>query len=162
MKFFKNIETIEELKKEYKILAKELHPDMNKNVDTTAQFQEMQNEYEELFNQVKNIHKNSSGEKYTKETNETIEEYKNIIDRIIHFENVVIEVIGSWIWLTGDTKKYKEIIKELNFKWSPNKLAWYYHKDKFRKKSNNNYSIDELRNMFENEKIQNEGLKKLA
>lgn len=162
MKYFNEIKTIEELKKAYKKLALELHPDRNKDRDTTAEFQDMQNEYEKLFEQVKNIHKNSKGETYTKESNENIEIFKNIIDKIIHFEMVNIEIIGDWIWLSGNTKQYKDEIKELKFKWSPNKLAWYYHEGQFRKKSKNNYSLDELREQFGSEIIENKYQKKLA
>ena len=155
MKYFKNIETLEELKKEYKKLAFKLHPDVNQERDTTKEFQQMQNEYEKLFNQVKNIRRNEKGEKYTKETSETMEEFEEIIDKIIHFKNVNIEIIGSWIWLTGDTKTYKDIVKELGFKWSKNKVAWYYHKDKFKKRSNRTLTLDDIREKFGSEKIQN-------
>lgn len=75
---------------------------------------------------------------------------------------VNIEVIGDWIWLSGNTKQYKDEIKELKFKWSPNKLAWYYHEGQFRKKSKNNYSLDELREQFGSEIIENKYQKKLA
>ena len=162
MKYFNEIKTINELKKEYKKLAMKLHPDRNKHKDTTAEFQEMQNEYEKVFEQVKNIHKNSKGETYTKETNENIEVFKNIIEKIIHFELVNIEIIGDWIWLSGNTKSYKDEIKDLKFRWSSNKLAWYYHEGQFRKKSKNNYSLDELRQQFGSEIIENEYQRKLA
>ena len=155
MKFFKNIETLEELKREYKKLALKLHPDLNQDRDTTKDFQEMQSEYEKVFEMVKNIRRNEKGEKYTKETSETMEEFKDVIDKIIHFKNVNIEIIGSWIWLTGDTKTYKETIKELGFRWSKNKIAWYYHKDEYRKRSNKIFSLDDIREKFGSEKVQN-------
>lgn len=155
MNFFKNIETLEELKREYKKLALKLHPDLNKDKDTTKDFQEMQCEYEKVFEMVKNIRRNEKGEKYTKETSETMEEFKDVIDKIIHFKNVNIEIIGTWIWLTGDTKTYKDIIKELGFRWSKNKIAWYYHKDEFRKRSNKVLSLDDIREKFGSEKVQN-------
>lgn len=155
MKYFKNIETLEDLKKEYKKQALKLHPDLNMGEDTTKNFQEMQNEYEKVFNIVKNIRRNEKGEKYTTETTETMEEFKDVIDKIIHFKNVNIEIIGSWIWLTGDTKTYKETIKELGFRWSKNKIAWYYHKEKFRKRSNKLFTLDDIREKFGSEKVQN-------
>ena len=103
---------------------------------------------------VKNIRRNEKGEKYTKETSETMEEFKEVIDKIIHFKNVNIEIIGSWIWLTGDTRTYKEIIKELGFRWSKNKIAWYYHKDEFRKRSSKVLSLDDIREKFGSERVQ--------
>lgn len=35
MKYFENVNTIEELKKQYKNLVKKYHPDLNREVDTT-------------------------------------------------------------------------------------------------------------------------------
>ena len=36
-------------------------------------------------------------------------------------ENVSIEVIGAFLWVSGNTKPYKEELKALNMKWSNNK-----------------------------------------
>lgn len=153
MKYFSLVTTLEELKKEYRKLCFKLHPDRNKDKDTTKEFQEMQNEYEIKFNEVKNVFRNSKGETYTKENNEVPEEFEEIINSIIYMEGVEIDIIGSWIWLSGNTKEYKEQIKELNFKWAKNKCAWYYHTGSYKKKSKKNFNLDELREMFESSKV---------
>lgn len=153
MKYFSLVTTLEELKKEYRKLCFELHPDRNKDKDTTKAFQEMQNEYEIKFNEVKNVFRNSKGETYTKENNEVPEEFEEIINSIIYMEGVEIDIIGSWIWLSGNTKEYKDQIKELNFKWAKNKCAWYYHTGSYKKKSKKNFNLDELREMFESSKV---------
>ena len=162
MKYFSLVTTLEELKKEYRKLCFELHPDRNKDKDTTAEFQQMQNEYEIKFEEVKNVFKNANGETYTKDNTETPEEFQEIIEKVIHMQDVNIDIIGTWIWLSGNTKVYKEQIKELNFRWSNNKLAWYYHTGSFRKKSKNHYNLDELKEMFDSKKVENEKLKVLA
>lgn len=162
MKYFSLVTTIEELKKEYKRVCFELHPDRNKDRDTTAEFQEMQNEYEKKFNEVKNTFKNAKGETYTKENDETPEEFKDIIEKVIYMQGVDIDIIGSWLWLSGNTKSYKDQIKELKFRWSPNKSAWYFHEGGYRKKSKNNYNLDELKEMFGNQKVKNEIIPALA
>ena len=54
MKYFKNCKTAEELKKEYRKLAMKLHPDIVGG-DGEA-FKEMQNEFEKLWEQLKNVH----------------------------------------------------------------------------------------------------------
>jgi len=34
-------------------------------------------------------------------------ELEKVISKILHYENIIIEVVGSWIWLSGDTKTIK-------------------------------------------------------
>lgn len=154
MKYFENIKTLEELKKAYKKLALKLHPDVNKETDTTKEFQEMQNEYERIFNQVKNKRYNTEGNIYDKETNEAPEEFKDIIDKIIFFEGVKIEIIGSWIWLSGNTYAYKDQIKDLNFKYSKNKKSWYFNGEEKQKYRRGHFTMDQLRERFETSTIQ--------
>ncbi|MBU1658728.1 hypothetical protein KKG72_06720 [bacterium] len=36
-------------------------------------------------------------------------ELEKVISQILHYENIVIEVVGSWIWLQGDTRAIKEV-----------------------------------------------------
>jgi hypothetical protein len=42
---------------------------------------------------------------------------------------VEIMLIGSWIWIAGDTKRYaKQLGKNgLKMYWHPKRLAWYWH-----------------------------------
>lgn len=147
MNYFKNCKSIEDLKKEYKIQVMRLHPDISGR-DSTAEFQDMQNEYEKAFEGLKNVHINSKGEFYNKETSEDVGEYRDIINKIIFFVGVNIEIIGTWIWVSGNTKTYCKELKELGFKWSVNKMAWSYHSGEYRKWSKSKYSMDELRVKF--------------
>ena len=85
-----------------------------------------------------------------------------MIENLIHFENVKIEIIGEWIWLSGNTREYKERIKELGFRWSQNKVAWYFHEGTYKKRSKNNFSLNELREKFGTHEVENELQYKLA
>jgi len=44
-------------------------------------------------------------------------ELEKIINLILHFENITIELVGSWVYVSGNTKKIKEKLKEMGFKW---------------------------------------------
>ena len=61
MKYFTNVTTLEELKKQYKKLAKQYHPDLNGG-ETVEAMKQINSEYDALFIKVKNFHVNSDGE----------------------------------------------------------------------------------------------------
>lgn len=155
--YFITCKTIEDVKKAYKELLFKFHPDISTDPNATEICKAINNEYEKAFAQFKNIHENAKGETYTTstESSETAKEYADIINQIIHFEGCTVEIIGSWIWLSGNTKAYKEQIKAIGgFRWSNNKLSWYYHKEPFHKKGDKKLSLDDIRTMFGSETVQ--------
>lgn len=145
MKYFTNIQTLEELKKEYKKLALENHPDRGGDVEV---MKAINAEYDIMFNKVKDIHINAKGETYTKENTETPSEFKDIIDKLIRMEGLEIEIIGCFIWLSGNTRAHKDNIKALGFKWHSTKKMWYKAPEDYRKRSKKKYSIEEIRDMY--------------
>lgn len=144
-KYFRNINTLEELKREYKKLALANHPDRGGNVET---MKEINAEYDMMFTKVKDIHVNAKGETYTKENAETPDIFKDIIDKLIKMEGLEIEIIGCFIWLSGNTKPHKEAIKELGFRWHSNKKMWYKAPADYKKRSHKKYDMDEIREMY--------------
>ena len=62
MKWFNNPQTLEELKKQYKQLALKHHPDIGGNL---KDMQEINTEYDQLFEKLKNIHRSAEGRTYT-------------------------------------------------------------------------------------------------
>lgn len=152
--YFTNCKTAEEAKQEYKKLARKLHPDCNTGKDTTAEFQRMQADFEKVWNALKDIHVNVDGEVYTKETNETAGQYMDIINSLMKVPGIVIELCGSWLWVTGNTLPAKSILKELNFKWSRKKSAWYFHFEPYKKREKVERSMEDIRNMYGSERFQ--------
>ena len=150
MKYFENCKTAEELKKAYHKAAARLHPD---NGGSEEEFKKMQAEYMKAFDRLKNIHTNAAGETYEKETSENAADYMEIINKVIHLEGVNIEIIGSWIWLSGNTMEYKEEIKAAGFWWSKNKKAWYYNGDDKKSRRRGRYSMDQLREKWGTEEV---------
>ena len=144
-RYFVRIETLEDLKKQYKKLALENHPDRGGDVEI---MKEINAEYDRFFADMKNYHRNAKGEVYTKENNEAPEEFRDIIEKLIKMNGLEIEIIGCFIWLSGNTKEHKDNIKALGFKWHSTKKMWYKAPEDYRKKSKKKYSIEEIRDMY--------------
>ena len=138
-----NIKTLEDLKKEYFKLAKVYHPDKG---GSKEEFQFLQNEYELLQNKI------LSGNNYSfeeKENENNISDiFKEIIDLIIFIDGITIEIIGSWVWIGGNTYPVKEQLKEAGFLFAPNKKLWYWHPGEFRKFKNKELSMDQIRKQY--------------
>lgn len=152
-RYFANCTTLEEVKATFHRLAKELHPDNGGNAE---EFKAMMSEYKEAFNRLKNIHKNHEGETYEKETNETPEEFADLIRTLTRMNDCIVELIGSWIWVSGNTKEYKGQLKELNFKFSGNKQAWYFHEGAYHRRGGKVYNMDDIRAMYNSTRYTND------
>lgn len=149
--YFKNVTTLEELKKQYKKLAKLYHPDLN-NGTTNDIMKQINSEYDELFKRVKDFHINAEGERYEKATDETSEEFRNIINSIINF-NIDIEIIGTWVWCFN-SYEYRTQLKQLGFKYSANKKAWCWHSGKYKPRKSKT-TLEEIRSKYGSELIKN-------
>lgn len=152
MKWFTNPQTLEELKKQYKKLVFKHHPDKG---GRTEDMQEINAEYDKLFATLKNVHRSASGETYTakEETKETPEQFRNIIEKLIHLDGIEIEICGSWLWITGNTYPNRETLKKLRFKYSKNKNAWYYHEEGYTKHSKKSFTLEQIRDLWGSERV---------
>lgn len=142
--FFRNIENMEQLKKEYKRLAFIYHPDKGGN---TADMQALNNEFDALFNKFKTGQTNDTTKK------EITEEFKEIINAIINLDGIEIEICGNWIWLSGDTKQHKDKLKESGCYWANKKQMWYWRPEEYAIKGKSNMSIDQIRDKYGSERI---------
>ena len=152
MKWFDNPQTLEDLKRQYKRLAMAHHPDKGGSV---AEMQEINSEYDELFQLLKNTHKAASGETYTtsQENNESAADFREIINSLIRFDGLHIEICGTWLWVSGDTKPHRDELKRLKFRWSNSKMAWYYHTSPYRKRGGKTLTLDEIRDLYGSETV---------
>lgn len=160
MKWFNSPKTLEELKTQYKKLAMKHHPDMG---GTESDMKEINAEYDSLFDELKNVRKSAAGETYTTktETKETPNEFKNIINTLISLEGIKIEICGTWLWITGNTYAHRKALKELHFRFSKSKSAWYYHTEDYKKTSNKTFTLNQIRDLYGSETISKEPQLKL-
>lgn len=121
--YFESIKSLEDLKKAYRAAALANHPDKGGD---TAEMQRINNDYEEREKQLVKAHNATAG---AKPVTECASEFIAVIQAIIALEGLIVEICGSWIWVTGATKTHKEALKAAGYRWSNKKCAWYWHKE---------------------------------
>lgn len=139
--------TLEELKGLYRKLVFQHHPDKG---GSTEAMQAVNQEYDLLFTGLKDVHQTKDGETYTaKQSNtETADQFKDLINKLMKMENIEIEIIGCFVWVTGDTKPHREKLKALKFQWHSKKTAWYLKPENYKRKSRKEYDLEEIREMY--------------
>lgn len=168
MKYFRNVNTLEELRKQYRDLLKIYHPD-NPNGSTEAT-QKINKEYEELFKALKNKHERQSDTNGTNNNTSYNKKYdfaedeqlREMLKKIIHFSDITIEIIGNWLWIGGNTYQYRKELKEFSFKFAGQKKMWYWHSEAFRKKSHKKLTMNDIRSYYGSTEVATDSRKRLA
>ncbi len=142
VKFFNEseIKTCNEIKQQYKKLVFKHHPDKGGD---TKDMQVINNEYEYLMKKYISCSN-------PKEHHDTSMEYPRIINELINMRCVKIELMGSWVWVSGSTYHYKDKLKNLGFKFSTSKKAWFWFNgiENQKKKTRGFYSYQQIKNTF--------------
>ncbi len=144
---FENIQGVNEAKLVFKKLAKILHPDVGGTNEKFKLLNSVYNDY--LENKI-----------YFSTDSKFDLELEKIISQILHYEDLIIEVVGSWIWLSGETKPIKEKLKDLGFKWASKKKQWYYGEMKGRNPKQK--SLDEIKSKYGCQTVKSKGKFKIA
>lgn len=138
--------TKEDMLKAYKALAKKYHPDINPHGLNMMK----------LLNEAKDslLEARYPIEIKQTQTQNYSEEVFNALESIAHL-SLNVEICGSWIWVSGDTKSFKDILKENKFKFSGNKKMWYFRPESEKRiwKGKPKFSIDEIRFKYGSERV---------
>lgn len=150
-KFF-TATNLDELKQEYRKLVFIHHPDRG---GSTEEMQKLNAEYDAL-NKKFALSEFDDYDDYEKAVN-VGEEMAKIIQAIVHIPEIEIEVCGAWLWVSGNTKPYKEVFKDKKFSWSKNKQSWYWRLPEDGKGwHKGNYTMDEIRAKYGSQKVEKE------
>lgn len=170
--YFKNVQTLDELRKQYKDLLKKYHPDNGNGSEEITKAINV--EYEKLFKILKDSHSRQQADTSESKSSNNKSSYDNMkydfeederlremLQKVIYFSDITIEIIGSWLWISGSTYQYRKELKELGFKFASQKKRWYWHSESYRKKSNKKLSMDDIRNYYGSTEIEPDGRRRL-
>ena len=160
MTYFKNVTTLEELRKEYKRLVKQYHPDNGGDPET---IKAINAEYDKMFDLLKDADTSTNNSKNAKRWDkEEDQKIREAINRIIHLENITIEIVGCWVWVSGNTYPVKSELKAAGYKFSGNRKSWYWHSDEQKHKGASKRSMEELKAFYGCETVEKEKKQKLT
>lgn len=159
-RFFDECKTIDDVKNKYRELAKIYHPDVQGG--DLVQMQIINAEYDKV------IKKLLKGENLTNEERENQikynEQYREAIEKIIMLPDIIIELIGAWIWVTGKTFPVKTELKAAGYEFSGSKKCWYFRTEEHKHYTKNGETMDmeQIRAKYGSETIDNKkGTKKI-
>ena len=110
--------TPEEIRTLYRKLAHQHHPDKG---GETEKMKELNRIYKEVLAKA-----SKDDPKFDIHHEEKLMEK---IQQVINLEDVKIEVLGTWLWITGETYQHKDFLRENGFFFSKHKIAWYYRNE---------------------------------
>jgi len=170
--YFSECQTLEEAKSLYRKLARENHPDMGGDLRTmqeiNAQFAQFCATHAKTEARERQRTAHAENRKSAADYHD-MDEIGQYIEMMINFalnlDGVDVELMGLWVWLTGNTKTHKETLKAWNeehkdtstdprlvWKWSPKKEAWYFAAvPTFNRKDT---SLDAIRNTYGSQRFE--------
>jgi len=139
-KFFSTCKTIQELKTTFRELVKLHHPD--KPTGNLETMKSLNLEYELAFEYIK---KNPINDH---------DGFRETLEKIIFIPEIFIEICGSWIWVTGETKSVKDILSKAGLWYAGNKKAWYFKPADYKAKKHKAFSMDDIRGKYGSETVE--------
>jgi hypothetical protein len=154
--FFDGLSSVSDVKCRYHALAKTYHPDLGGCLET---MKTINSQYHEALKQLNNKQEDGHVYRY----NVKIEQ--NIVDKIselLTLDDVLIELIGTWIWISGETKKHKEQLKEKGCRWHTKRLCWYWRPAGYSCKQANPGSLELLAKKYGSQMFKQDPKKQLV
>lgn len=137
--YFEGCTTQAEAKARYRELVKQHHPDTGGDLrimqDINAEYSRFMSEgaKTEARERQRTAHaENRKSAADFHDMDEIGENLRTMIEMALNLEGVDVELMGLWVWLTGNTKAHRETLKQWNethetkWRWMHKKQAWVY------------------------------------
>lgn len=152
IELLKGITELKELKSNYRKLAFKYHPD--KATGSVELMQQLNNEYSYLLNQLK------ASTEDIKQEEQFASEVAEVLSKLWKCEGLDIELVGTWIWVSGNTKPHKELLKENGFHWNKTRKLWQRKPSDFKGRiRNSKHTSETLKDIYGSKVLKGSGSK---
>ena len=151
-KVLEHARTMDDLKAEYRRAVKCCHPDLGGSHEAMVK---LNSEYEAMFLRLESEETERAGHRID-------DGFRQVVSSILHVPGIEVELVGTWLWVSGDTRPVKEELKAAGFRWSSKRGKWHWNPDGWRHHRPSRDSFAELRSRFGSRKIQGEHLEAIA
>lgn len=151
-------DSLTNVKKRYRDLCKIYHPDLP--TGNTLIMQDVNNEYEFI---IKNQFFQFSSD-YERDNFNTDYEliYPEIIAALLPLSGIKVELVGNWLWISGETKTHKSTLKSLGCLWASKKKMWYYRPEDYKSPNANPLDMEKIRDKYGSQEIVRNFAKQLS
>jgi len=158
MNYFAGCTTPAEIKARYRELALQWHPDRPHNHGQKSKAEEVMKAINAAYHAALkgadgHTEAGTDGREHTYRYNEAHEEAAaEIISQLLalQMEGVDIALIGAWVWVSGNTRPYKDELGKngLKLNWHRQREAWYWKPEGWYSRPNKNADLEELASKY--------------
>lgn len=123
--FFGECATIDDLKRTYKRLARQYHPDLGGDL---RMMQTLNNAFDAAVVEfIPRERPDKADSDYYRDWRANVEtSLREAIERIITLNGLEIEICGLWVWVSGETRANKDNLREAGYRYHTKKFMWYF------------------------------------
>lgn len=136
--------TPQDVKNAYRRAAKQYHPDRN------PAGSEIMKAVNEAYETLKGLSGKTSDEVGDKNYPDSL---NKALNAILNLKGLEIEICGSWVWVTGDTKTHKKALNDAGYRWAPKKKAWHFRPDDWKSNSRGRLDMEKIRDIHGSTKV---------
>lgn len=140
--FFSDLHSVEDVKKHYRQLAMQHHPDLGGDV---AMMQEINRQYQNALKACDGQQSDGHAYRYMPDIEQ---ELMDKLHELLKLRGLEISLIGYWLWVSGDTKRNKDALKSAGLQWHSKRVCWYYKPKGWKRTRQSNASLDELASKY--------------
>ncbi len=119
--WFDGCNTLDEIRKQYHKLAMQYHPDRGGDNATMAAINAA---YANACGMAGRSRQQPFGRQPEPQGIDEI--LRRVIYKLVTMDGLHVELCGTWIWVSGNTRQWHEVLKSMGLRWAPKKKMWYF------------------------------------